>query len=135
LARFLSPGWIAAFNDAVRDVALPPSRPDDGVVAGGGTYAWSQVVSGGAEGEIAVTLRVVDGHLAMEAGVAADTDVTIRIGWDDAHALALGTLAPAEAIASGRVRVRGDLAVLAAGQDVLTALAPRLAALHAVTTY
>jgi SCP-2 sterol transfer family len=135
VARFLSAGWIAAFNDAVRDVPLPPSGPDHGAAVGAGTYSWSQVVSGGPDGEIAVTLRVAEGRLAMEDGAAPDADVTIRIGWDDAHALALGTLAPAEAIAAGRVRVRGNLSVLASGQEVLAALAPRLAALHAATTY
>ena len=39
-----------------------------------------------------------------------------------------------EAIAAGRVRVRGDLAVLRAGQAILGALAPQLAGLQAATT-
>jgi putative sterol carrier protein len=44
----------------------------------------------------------------------------------DALAMARGELEPADALADGRVRVRGDLAVLVAGQAVLAAAAERL---------
>ena len=40
--------------------------------------------------------------------------------------MALGELEPADALADGRVRVRGDLAALVAGQDVLAAAAAQL---------
>ena len=40
--------------------------------------------------------------------------------------MARGELDPADALAAGRVRVRGDLAALVAGQDVLAAAAARL---------
>ena len=48
------------------------------------------------------------------------------LGYEDALALALGRLDPADALAAGRVRVRGDLAALVAGQEVLAAAASRL---------
>jgi putative sterol carrier protein len=48
---------------------------------------------------------------------------TIALGYADALALALGRLNPADALAAGRVRVRGDLAALVAGQEVLAAAA------------
>jgi putative sterol carrier protein len=48
---------------------------------------------------------------------------TIALGYADALALALGRLDPADALAAGRVRVRGDLAALVAGQEVLAAAA------------
>ena len=120
------------------DVELPAPGAEAGIAAGTGAYAWSQVVTdapGGPADGVAVTLRVADGHLHMETGSAPDAAVTIRIGWDDARALAVGDLGPTEAIAAGRVRVRGDLAVLGAGQALLAALAPRLAGLHAATSY
>jgi len=138
VARFLSPAWIAAFNEAVGGVEVPEPGPDAGIGTRSGSYAWCQVVSGVPDDpaeDVAVTLRVHDGHLTMEPGAATDAAVTIRLGWDDARALSLGELAPTEAIASGRVRVRGDLAVLNAGQALLDVLAPHLAALHAATTY
>ena len=40
--------------------------------------------------------------------------------------MARGELDPADALAAGRIRVRGDLAALVAGQDVLAAAATRL---------
>ena len=53
--------------------------------------------------------------------------MTIRLTWADAVAMAAGALAPAEAIAAGRVRVRGDLSVLAEAQAVLAEVQPHLA--------
>jgi hypothetical protein len=46
--------------------------------------------------------------------------------YDDALALARGSLQPADALAAGRVRVRGELSVLVAGQAVLNAAATAL---------
>ena len=48
---------------------------------------------------------------------------TIVLGYPEALAMARGELDPADALAAGRVRVRGDLAALVAGQDVLAAAA------------
>ena len=48
------------------------------------------------------------------------------LGYPDALAMARGELDPADALAAGRVRVRGDLAALVAGQDVLATAAARL---------
>ncbi len=135
MPRFLSRDWVTAFNDAVAGVAVPDPGPDAGLVAQDGAYAWTQVVTGGPDGEAAVTLRVVGGHVSMENGEAADANVVIRIEWTDAMAMSNGDLSPAEAIAAGRVRVRGDLAVLGAGQALLAALAPHLGDLNRVTTY
>jgi hypothetical protein len=135
MAMFLSPEWVSAFNDAVRDVTVPAPGSDAGLVAQDGAYAWCQVVTGGPDGEKRVTLRVAGGHLSMQSGEAADVNVTIRIEWAAAAAMARGELSPAEAIATGQVRVRGDLAVLGAGQALVAALGPQLAALHETTTY
>ena len=62
----------------------------------------------------------------MTGGEAGDAAVTIRLTWADAVAMAAGELAPGEAIAAGRVRVRGDLSVLAEAQAVLVAVQPHL---------
>ncbi len=59
------------------------------------------------------------------AGTAGGT-ATIVLGYPDALAMARGELDPADALAAGRVRVRGDLAALVAGQDVLAEAAARL---------
>ena len=48
------------------------------------------------------------------------------LGYPEAVAMARGELDPADALAAGRVRVRGDLAALVAGQDVLATATARL---------
>ena len=48
------------------------------------------------------------------------------VSYDDAFAIARGALDPADALAAGRVRIRGELAVLVAGQTVLNAAAAAL---------
>ncbi|HXX89986.1 MAG TPA: SCP2 sterol-binding domain-containing protein [Acidimicrobiales bacterium] len=135
MARFLSAEWVAAFNEAVAGVELPEPDPDADLATRGGAYAWSQVVTGGPAGDVEVTLRVAGRRLSMALRADPDAEVTVRIPWADALAMARGELTPAEAIATGRVRVRGDLAVLRAGQALLAALGPELAALQAATTY
>ena len=55
------------------------------------------------------------------------------LAYPDALAMAHGELDPADALAAGRVRVRGDLAALVAGQDVLAAAAARSAELAELT--
>ena len=66
----------------------------------------SQIVTGGPDGEVCTTLRVCDGHLTMSAGDDADAEVTVRLSWDDAVAMAAGELATTDASAAGRVRIR-----------------------------
>jgi len=51
---------------------------------------------------------------------------TMVLGYAEALAMARGDLDPADALAAGRVRVRGDLAALVAGQEVLAQAAARL---------
>ncbi len=137
MPRFLSPDWVAAFNDALADLELPPPGPADGLATQGGSFSMAQIVTGGPEGERTTVLRVTAGAVSM--ALAADwtepeADVTVRLAWEDAVALATGLLSPVEALTAGRIRVRGDLSVLAAGQAALAAAQPLLRGLQAETT-
>ncbi len=159
MPRFYSPEWVAAFNEAVAD--LDPAGVDLGGsrAAGDGRLRVAQLVQGAPGGDLRVLLALVDGRLRLavrpvdavgaagepgggpdrpgEPGAADDEapDVTVSLSYDDARALSRGELDPAEAIGQGRVRVRGELAVLVAGQALLSAAAGRLAGLQAATTY
>ena len=75
-----------------------------------------------------MVLTVADGRarLALDPAGEVTGTATIVLGYADAAAMARGELDPGEALAAGRVRVRGDLAALVAGQDVLAAAAARL---------
>jgi putative sterol carrier protein len=52
-----------------------------------------------------------------------------------AAAISKGEVHPTQALGTGEIRVRGDLAVLVAGQAVLAAAAAHLSDLQATTTY
>jgi len=77
-----------------------------------------------------------DADFAPAAALIADpTRAAILRALLPDRPLAAGELAPGEAIAAGRVRVRGDLSVLAEAQAVLGAVAPHLQELRDRTGY
>jgi hypothetical protein len=132
---FLSPAWVDAFNEASAGAEPPRPGPDAALAAQSGRFSVCQTVTGGPTGDVSTTL-VVDGPtVRMQLGPTDQADVSVRLGWDDAVAMATGTLSVVDALAGGRIRVRGDLGVLVAGQTVLAALQERLQPLHDATTY
>ena len=134
MARYLSPEWVQNFDAALGALdlseAIAAAAPGS-LAAADGAFSVAQVVSGvpsdiSAGQEVRVVLTVAEGraHLAFDPdGVSGTTTATIALGYADALALALGHLDPADALAAGRVRVRGDLAALVAGQEILAAAA------------
>ncbi len=142
MPRFLTEDWVVAFNEALAGVRLPAPGPDAGLAAVDGRFTVAQEVRGGPDGDMRLVLRSGDGVLALElgpleaaTGPTPDADVTIALEYADAVALAQGALSPAEALNAGRIRVRGDLSVLAAGQGLLQAARDHTRDLDAHTTY
>ncbi len=140
MPRFLTPEWVAGFNAALEGVVLPAAGPDAGLAASDGRFVVAEEVRGTPDGDLRLVLRTADGALSLEVGplttdAAAHADVTIALDYEDAAALSTGTLSPAEALTSGRIRVRGDLSVLTAGQEMLSAARAHTRALDAGTTY
>jgi putative sterol carrier protein len=138
--RFLTAEWVAGFNSALEGVVLPAPGPDAGLAASDGRFVVAEEVRGTPDGDVRLVLRTADGALSLEVGpLTADTgaaaDVTIALDYRDAAALSAGTLSPAEALTGGRIRVRGDLSVLTAGQELLSAAREHTRALDAGTTY
>ena len=136
--RFFSPEWVDAFNEAVADLDVAAANTGTSLVADGGSFRVAQVVEGGPDGELVMTMAVDDGRLTLAlstpgAGPAEEPNVTIVLGYEDAAAMSRGELDPADAISDGRVR--GDLAVLVAAQSLLLAAAGRLEAVQAETSY
>jgi hypothetical protein len=142
VARYLSTEWVQAFDAALEALDLSDAvtaAAAGSFAASDGDFRVAQVVSGvpaevaGASGsvtgsgsEVRVVLSVSEGraHMALDPdGALGPANATIALGYADALALALGRLDPADALAAGRVRVRGDLAALVAGQEVLAAAA------------
>jgi hypothetical protein len=148
MARYLSPEWVQSFDAALGALDLHDAIAQAGaasLAAADGTFSIVQVVTGvpeelrGADrpgdgaADLHVVLSVAEGraHLTLDPGGTQAGTATIVLGYAEALALARGELDPADALAAGRVRVRGDLAALIAGQDVLAAasalLGPALA--------
>jgi hypothetical protein len=137
MPRYLSPEWVQAFNAALSQLDLTEAiaaTGHDSVTAGLGAFAVAQLVTdapggpGSPGGMVRTVLTVGDGRvsLASDPEEALPSNVTIVLGYQDALAMARGELEAADALAAGRVRVRGELAVLVAGQVVLAAAAAEL---------
>ena len=137
MARFYSPEWIEAFNSALEDLDVTAVPTRVSVAAESGTFRVDQVVHDAPDGELTVTLVAGGGRLHLErAGPGSPpANVTVSLSYEDAAALAAGELDPAQALGRGRIKVRGDLAVLVAGQALLAAAAERLTTLREATTY
>jgi len=137
MPRYLTPEWVASFDAALSALDLSDAVAAAGagsLAAADGTFSVVQVVTGvpddvqAAGGDVHLVLTVAEGraHLALDHSGTAGGTATIVLGYAEALAMAGGELDPADALAAGRVRVRGDLAALVAGQDVLAEAARRL---------
>ncbi len=152
MARFLSSSWAAEVNAALESAGGCGSDPEGGLATVDGTFTVVQEVRGAPDGDVRVILRVTDGAMELSLEEAAhvpdvadhggdepdgrEPDVTIVTSYDDAVAMSKGELAPAEALNAGRIRVRGDLSVLVAAQQMLMAArAHTQAVLSSTTTY
>jgi SCP-2 sterol transfer family len=134
---YLSPAWVQSFNAALAGLDLTDAITAAGagsLTASRGTFGVAQVVTDAppgpdtAGGTLRTVLTVDDGRITLVADPveALPANVTMVLAYADALAIARGELEPAEALAGGRVRVRGELAVLVAGQAILQAASAAL---------
>jgi hypothetical protein len=148
LARFLSPAWAAELDAALRGLELPRSGPEAGTSTTGtpvGPVTVVQEVSGTPDGDVRLILEIEAGGVRLRVETPDDghppgdesplPTVTIAVSYADAASLSRGELTPAEALNAGRIRVRGDLSALVAGQEMLVAARSATAGLAASTTY
>ncbi len=140
MPQFLSPEWVAAFDAALDGVTVPGPGDEAGLAAIDGRFTVIQEVHGAPTGDVTVALTVSDGTLHLSRSedhqAAADAaDVAISLSYEDAVALSKGELVAAEALTAGRIRVRGDLSVLVASQQMLASAQPFVRDLTADTTY
>ncbi len=117
-------------NAALDGVPLPDLGPDAGLAMADGRVVVVQEVHGTPDGDVRLVMRIESGtvHLSLADRIPAGPrwraeepapTVTIALGYEDAAAMGRGELSPAEALNAGRIRVRGDLAALAASQRIL----------------
>lgn len=136
MPEFLSDEWIAAFDRAVRDA------PELRALGAVGDFSVEQVVRDvrfvGADHpvEVAYRIRCTADGVRVGAG-GAEIPPTLRLECDHATAvvLARGTSNAQRELATGALRVTGDLAALVARADVLVALGDVLAGLRRSTSF
>jgi hypothetical protein len=111
------PEGLAAQGATAAGAAIPKATGATGATGAGSNGSTVRTV-----------LTVEGGRLSLVADPtgAIESNVTIVLTYDDALAVARGELHPADALAAGRVRVRGELSVLVAGQAVLNAASAAL---------
>ena len=136
MPRYLSPDWVAAFDAALSALDLSDAIATAGagsLAAADGRFSVVQVITGvpgdvHAGGDVHLVLTVAEGRarLQLDPDRTLGGTATMVLGYAEALAMARGDLDPADALAAGRVRVRGDLAALVAGQEVLAQAAARL---------
>jgi len=133
VARYLSSEWVASFDAALRTLDLTDALNAAGegsLAAADGRFSVAQIVTGvpGEAADVRTVFTVAEGsaRLVLDPAAEIPATATIVLGYRDALAMAQGRLDPADALAAGRVRVRGDLAALVAGQSVLAAAAEQL---------
>jgi hypothetical protein len=137
MPRYLSPEWVASFDAALSALDLTEAVAAAGagsLAAADGRFSVVQVVTGVPDdvqaggGDVHLVLTVADGRarLGLDPDGTVGGTATMVLGYAEALAMARGELDPADALAAGRVRVRGDLAALVAGQEVLAEAATRL---------
>ena len=155
MARFLTSQWASAVTTALARLPAGAGAAPRPPGASGDTFTVAQLIHDvpadlpSRDGLVATVLRVEDGRASLSVhpgssspekdvgpqDVASTADAVLSISYPDAVSLGRGDLDPAAALAQGRVRARGDLSLLVAGQELMTAAGARLHAVQAATTY
>lgn len=127
MTRFLSEEWFTLVRGIV--------SASDEAAPGGGTVSVRHRVTGGPDGDIDYVVRAGADGYSVEPGAEGPVDIEIVESYESAAAIGQGTLTPADAFAAGRLKLAGDVALLAERQADFAALGELLAPVRAVTTY
>ncbi len=126
--RFLSPEWLAALGAA----ATQDERLRHAVA--GVDLTIRQVVRGGPQGDVAYSLRLAHGTVAVTAD-GDPADIEVVQDYATAAAISRGDLTPAAAFAAGRLKLGGGVGQLISNGDVAVGLGDLFASLRASTSY
>jgi putative sterol carrier protein len=129
MARFLSAEWLEQVAAAAHDDARLQAA------TAGVSLTVQQVVTGGPDGEVAWHVRLGDGTVEIASGRAPDAEVVITQSHETATAVSRGGLSPAEAFASGRLKLAGQVGLLVRHQPAFEQLGIALAAVRDATTF
>lgn len=127
MAEFLSPAWVAELDTALRQSPLRADGP-------GSTLAY-QLEAHDDAGGIRIHHIVIDPEGARAAdGPAEHPDLVLVTDEETAFALHRNECNAQAAIASGRLRIRGDLEAFSRHATTIASLADLFSTLRAATT-
>ena len=126
MPEFLSPDWLAALDESAR-----ASKS----LAGAGDFTVQMVVRSSATGEMTYYLEVSAETARVRAGTLESPDLTLIADYDTAAAISQGTLNAQEALAAGRLKIKGALEVLRGREQPFAALTDVFAEVRGATTY
>ena len=129
MAPFLSAEWLEQVAAAAHD------SEELQAATAGVALTVQQVVTGGPDGEVAWHVRLGDGEVEIGSGRAPDAEVVITQSHETAAAIGRGGLSPAEAFASGRLKLAGQVGLLVRHQQAFEQLGIALAAVRDTTTF
>ena len=125
MAKFLSDAWLVSLDAAASKARVPSDL----------RLVIQQIVSQDGGADRAFAIRISDGTVSVEAGRAADADVSFTQDSATAAAIAQGELSAQAAFLAGRLRVGGDLReVMGRGRE-LAAIDDVFASARATTTW
>jgi len=127
VSEFLSAAWLAELDAAGRAA---------GPVAEMARFSLTHIVSGvPGRGEVQYVLRFEPEGITVGGTGTGTGDVTFVTDYETAVALAQGTVNAQQALAQGRLRVRGDIAVLTYNASAVTRYGDVFASVRASTSY
>jgi putative sterol carrier protein len=126
MALFLTSEWIAALDAAAREAAVP---------AGVRLTIQQIVTDEGGGDDVRYHLVLDDGRIRVHPGEAAAPDVTLVQTREVAAAFSRGELNAQQALEAGRLKLRGDIGLLAREGKVLPTVADLFVAVRAATEY
>ena|SRR5207253_1801174 len=129
MARFLSAEWLEQVAVAAHD------DPEVQAAASGVSLTVQQIVTDGPDGEVVWYVRLGDGKVEIVSGRAPDPEVVITQSHETATAVGRGGLSPAEAFATGRLKLAGQVGLLIRNQPAFEQLGVALAAVRESTTF
>jgi hypothetical protein len=129
VAEFLSREWLADLDAVAR--GSPALRTATAEIAA----TLEQVVPDAPGGAVRYHVRIDHGDVRVHPGPAVAADVTFLADYEVARAINDGSATAQQALAAGRLKIKGGLARLAGKEMALVAVGDVFAMVRASTTY